>query len=354
MLLSPFLFYHNTTQEWKNCEKIEKNLQKCVKIRISNVGVRLCVRPQCTDTKGTAMRTITTVEMNPDSREEYLPGYTPQFPHIASHIDGRLYQSDVAPWHWHESVELFYVRRGSILYRTPHAEHVVHAGCGGMVNSNILHTTKILDPSLDMALHLFSPSLVAGVAGGTVEQRYIRPLTADAGHELILLTPDDPAQTETLRRIDESLRLDEAAFGHEMRLQAMLTDIWLRLVEQVCPPEHAVPRNAADEKIKRMMVYIHTHYAERITAPQIAAAGYCSERECYRTFQTCLHTTPTEYLRTVRLQSACKLLMETDTPVTEIAQACGLGSSSYFGRLLRQEIGLSPSAYRAKWQKTTP
>ena len=97
MLLSPFLFYHNTTQEWKNCEKIEKNLQKCVKIRISNVGVRLCVRSQCTDTKGTAMRTITTVEMNPDSREEYLPGYTPQFPHIASHIDGRLYQSDVAP-----------------------------------------------------------------------------------------------------------------------------------------------------------------------------------------------------------------------------------------------------------------
>lgn len=88
------------------------------------------------------MRTITTVEMNPDSREEYLPGYTPQFPHIASHIDGRLYQSDVAPWHWHESVELFYVRRGSILYRTPHAEHVVHAGCGGMVNSHILHTTK--------------------------------------------------------------------------------------------------------------------------------------------------------------------------------------------------------------------
>ena len=73
-----------------------------------------------------------------------------------------------------------------------------------------------------------------------------------------------------------------------------------------------------------------------------------------RTFQTCLRTTPTEYLRTVRLQSACKLLMETDTPVTEIAQACGLGSSSYFGRLLRQEIGLSPSAYRAKWQKTTP
>lgn len=51
--------------------------------------------------------------------------------------------------------------------------------------------------------------------------------------------------------------------------------------------------------------------------PQIAAAGYCRER------QTCLHTTPTEYLRTVRLQSACKLLMETNTTVAEIAQTRG-------------------------------
>ena len=298
------------------------------------------------------MLNVTTIEMNPDSREEYLPGYTPQFPHIASHIMGSHYESGTAPWHWHESVELFYLRQGSILYRTPHAERVLHAGCGGMVNSNVLHTTKILDPSLDMVLHLFSPSLVAGIPGGVVEQRYVRPLAADTGHELLVLTPDDPAQAETLHRIDESLRLDEDAFGYEMRLQAMLTDIWLRLAEQVRPPQNAAPRPSGDEKMKQMMVYINTHYAERITTPMIAAAAYCSERECYRTFQNCLHTTPTEYLRNVRLQSACKLLMETDTPVTEIAQACGLGSSSYFGRLLRQDTGLTPLEYRAKWQHT--
>lgn len=85
----------------------------------------------------------------------------------------------------------------------------------------------------------------------------------------------------------------------------------------------------------------------------LAAAAYCSERECYRIFQSCLHTTPTEYLRNIRLQSACRLLLETDTPVTEIAQLCGLGSSSYFGRLLRQKTGLSPSGYRRKWQNRT-
>ena len=292
---------------------------------------------------------VTDIEYsNPDSREEHLPGYTAQFPHICSLVDGADYRMNGAPWHWHESAELFYIRRGSILYRTPHAEQVLHGGQGGFINSNVLHTTTTRTKDLLLVLHLFSPSLVAGIPGGTVEQRFVRPLAADTGHELIPLSPDDPAQAEILRRIDESLRLDEAAFGYEMRLQAMLTDIWLRLAELVRPPQDCPPRSSDDEKMKRMMVYINIHYAESLTVSEIAAAGFCSERECYRTFQECLHTTPIAYIRTVRLQAACKLLMETDTPVTEIAQNCGLGSSSYFGRLLRQETGLSPLDYRRK------
>ena len=295
---------------------------------------------------------VTDIQYNdPNSREEYLPGYTPQFPHIASRVEGAAYRGGTAPWHWHESVELFYVRSGAILYRTPGCEQVIRAGCGGMVNSNVLHTTRILKPesNLLMELHLFSPSLVAGIPGGTVERTYVRPLADDTTHELITLTPQDPTQAKTLQILDESLRLDEDAFGYEMRLQAMLTDIWLRLAAQVHPPRHTAPRSPADEKMKQMILFINTHYAEHITAPMIAAAAFCSERECYRTFQTCLHTTPTEYLRTVRLQTACKQLTETDTPVTDIAQNCGLGSSSYFGRLLRQETGLTPLEYRAKY-----
>lgn len=43
------------------------------------------------------MLEVTTVEMNPDSREEYLPGYTPQFPHIASHVVAARYESSTTP-----------------------------------------------------------------------------------------------------------------------------------------------------------------------------------------------------------------------------------------------------------------
>ena len=294
------------------------------------------------------------IDLNPDSREEHLPGYTARFPHITSYVDGSCYTSGRAPWHWHESVELFYVRRGAILYRTPHRERVMPAGTGGMVNSNVLHTTFILKPQteLEMMLHLFSPSLVSGVPGGVVEETYVRPLAGDKKQELITLDAADPAQAETLNLLRQSLSLDEEAYGYEMRVQAMLSEIWLRLVEQThphpCTEEKAA--TAAQEKLKQMMVYVNTHYAEKLTVPMLAAAAFCSERECYRAFQSCLHTSPTEYIRTVRLQSACKLLLETNRTVTDIAQCCGFGSSSYFGTQLHAETGCTPTEYRTKWR----
>lgn len=297
---------------------------------------------------------VTGIDLNPDSREERLPGYTPRFPHITSCVQGAHYLTGKAPWHWHESVELFYVRSGAILYRTPHSERVMRAGSGGLVNSNVLHSTQILKPEaeLELVLHLFSPALVAGVPGGTVEEQYIRPLVQDKSRELILLDPSDAVQAETLALLQQSFSLTEDAYGYELRLQGILSEIWLRLAEQVhprpCSGEEAA--TAAQQKLKQMMIYINTHYAEKITVPMLAAAAFCSERECYRAFQSCLHTTPAEYIRTVRLQSACKLLQETDRTVTEIAQSCGFGTSSYFGMQLHAETGCTPTAYRAKWQ----
>ena len=48
--------------------------------------------------------------------------------------------------------------------------------------------------------------------------------------------------------------------------------------------------------------------------------------------------------------SACKLLLETDRTVTDIAQSCGFGTSSYFGAQLHAETGCTPTEYRTKWQ----
>ena len=110
--------------------------------------------------------------------------------------------------------------------------------------------------------------------------------------------------------------------------------------------------NKSNDKIKLLMIYIHEHYREKISIPELAAAAYLSERECYRVFHDCLHMTPVEYITTYRLQIACQMLAKGQEPITVISHECGLGSSSYFGKVFREYAYCSPTEYRKKWQNS--
>ena len=199
------------------------------------------------------------VELYPGSREERLPGFTPQFPHISSHA---ILHSG-SPWHWHKSFELFYVEHGAVEYNTSHEQRLFRAGSGGLVNSNVLHSTRCSIPGTALRLHLFEPELLAGIPGGTVEQRYFAPLLAPGAPELLMLSLEDPAQKQALELLRQSLYLDEAAFGYELELQALLARVWVQLLRPLQHSASAAPGRAdtAAEKVKRMMLYIHSHYA---------------------------------------------------------------------------------------------
>ena len=99
-----------------------------------------------------------------------------------------------------------------------------------------------------------------------------------------------------------------------------------------------------------MLLYIYEHYPEKITVQQVAEAAFISERECFRVFRDCLQTTPVEYLMNYRIRKACIMLEEGCETVTAIGQACGLGSSSYFGRIFRETMGMTPVEYRKQWR----
>jgi len=53
------------------------------------------------------------------------------------------------------------------------------------------------------------------------------------------------------------------------------------------------------------------------------------------------------YLNRYRLRRARALLEASDKSITEVALAVGFSSSSYFARVFREEMGVSPRAYLA-------
>lgn len=58
------------------------------------------------------------------------------------------------------------------------------------------------------------------------------------------------------------------------------------------------------------------------------------------------NSSPMEVLNDLRLSRAAELLTGTASPVTDIAQICGFGTSQYFATRFRTRYGQSPTAYR--------
>lgn len=294
------------------------------------------------------MKEMDAIALIPASREEQLPDYHPDFPCITTRANLDKYGDPSVPWHWHGAAELFYMESGVLEYTTPHGQWIFPAGSAGFVNANVLHSSRIV-PSPDatvQVLHLFDPAFLAGDSSGRLYSKYIFPLIA-SGIELIPILPDNSALASALVTLENSFSLSDKDWGYEFSLRQSLTEIWLSLLEQLSYEN--IPNPHQDSAIKSMMGYIHSHYHRELTVEQIAQAGLVSRRSCFRLFQEQLHTTPVLYLREYRLCQARTMLSKTTLPITEIANQCALGSSSYFSLLFRQAYGCTPSQYRKKW-----
>ena len=196
-----------------------------------------------------------------------------------------------------------------------------------------------------------SLSLIAEAQGSRVEQRYVTPVTTAPQLEILPLFPENPAQKKLWTRSFTLSCFPTPSPDMKSGCGKPLSEIWLLLFEEARPLlEKKQGAGKSSECIKQMMVYVHEHYSEKISVAQIAEAAFLSEQECFRLFRDCLHMTPAEYIKSYRLQKACQMLAGTSEPLTVVSQACGLGSSSYFGKVFREHAHCTPSEYRQKWQ----
>lgn len=102
---------------------------------------------------------------------------------------------------------------------------------------------------------------------------------------------------------------------------------------------------ALPETLKEAVSFIHRHTAEDIGINEVAAAVHLTPRAVQYLFRRQLDTTPTEYMRRVRLSRAHQELMTATSPastVTEIAQRWGFAHTGRFAVLYRQTYGQSP------------
>ena len=125
--------------------------------------------------------------------------------------------------------------------------------------------------------------------------------------------------------------------------------------QEELPRRALSPAQRTDQvRAKQMLTFLQTHYQERLTLDQVAQAANVSRNTCLACFRRVLGLSPMEYLLNHRLEQACHLLLTTHWPVSQVAEACGFGDASYFGKAFRKKTGLSPAKYRAQQRPNPP
>jgi AraC-like DNA-binding protein len=106
------------------------------------------------------------------------------------------------------------------------------------------------------------------------------------------------------------------------------------------------PGMSAPATLRRALAFIEDHAHEPVSLAQIAAAAHVTTRALQLTFRQQLATTPTEYLRLVRLDRAHQDLLAAEpvdgVSVTGIARRWGFAHAGRFAARYRQAYGRSP------------
>ena len=271
---------------------------------------------------------------------------------VCFYADAGTFDEDIVPWHWHTVMEISYVAEGELELQTIGGSITLKKGEAAFINSGVMHGYRLSkDSPCSYYSLLFESSFLSGAYGSILDTKYIYPIQHSQSVALWPIRPGDYGDACMLRDTAEIIELcRDEPFGYEFRLRTLLGDLWcelLKATEDVRANES--PKHAVDmDRLKRMILFIQEHFADRLTLDDIAAAADISARECTRCFQRSIGCSPMNYLNDYRLETAAEMLLSSADSVTEISENCGFSSASYFGKVFREAMGMTPKEYRSQ------
>jgi AraC-like DNA-binding protein/mannose-6-phosphate isomerase-like protein (cupin superfamily) len=252
------------------------------------------------------------------------------------------------PWHWHEEIQFNYVTKGTMHFTVNSENFVLEEGQGIFVNSGCMHSIKPVNrPDSTYVCIDAAKKLFAAFKGGIIEQKYMTPFVKPA----IFLDTDSGWQEDILRKLKTIFSLFKTKpFAFEVDICSELLAIWSILVKNNPLGETNEYTTSQEDcgKVKKILTYIHQHYAEKISLDDIAKIIFLSRSECCRFFKKKTNCTIFEYIMEHRINKSIELLQNDHFSVSEVASATGFSTASYFTESFRKYVGCTPKEYRKR------
>ena len=263
------------------------------------------------------------------------------------------------PVHWHDELEVIYVEEGCLQVKIGDREYEGQAGDVFFVNTRELHLMGSSDTGVRYYTILFPLTFISFQTVDELETELLAPLRNSQ-----LLFPEHIEDTKIRDRIRPLLQKlttfnyygrNEEIRQEEFVKQHLQTRFLLLELVQCLYEEHAFlqPLTNHNSNLQReILIFIQSHFAEKLTLKMLAEEFHLSEKYVSRYFVENFHLTFSNYVIHLRLTEARKLLESTELSVTEIAFQVGFPNVSYFIRSFKEAYGTSPLKYRNRTTET--
>ncbi|HJC23837.1 MAG TPA: AraC family transcriptional regulator [Candidatus Eisenbergiella merdavium] len=109
---------------------------------------------------------------------------------------------------------------------------------------------------------------------------------------------------------------------------------------------HLMNRTEDFDAVEQCISYIREHMQEDLSLQSLADLVHFHPTYLSARIKEKVGLSYSNFILSVRMEEAGRMLTGTDWKVLSIAQKCGFKDSSYFNRIFRREFGMSPEQYR--------
>lgn len=156
------------------------------------------------------------------------------------------------------------------------------------------------------------------------------------------LPQSNPDVYDNHQMLMNNLRLNQnRPYSDKVESRGILFVLLSRFLAKATPKAEV-----SDSRIQKTIRHIRNHISEPLSLDKLSSMACMSKDHYIRMFKQATGQTPVHYIVARRMEKAELLLVTTTMPVKQLAREVGYEDTSYFNRLFRMHIGLSPQTYR--------
>lgn len=254
-------------------------------------------------------------------------------------------------WHQHAEIELFLIRDGQGGMMIGDREIPIDGSCQMLIlGSNLPHTMSYGNQAHGREVEAVVVHLVPSVFGAFYdlpEMAPIRNLLKNAERGILI-------KGDTLLKMEKQMfaLFDDEPPQSMLRLLQLLLSIALSQdYEYIASQGYASTHNRETDssRMSKIYNYVLENYHRDISVQEVADIIHFAKGSFCRYFKQRTGKTFMDFLIEVRIGNACKLLMEDEMNINEIAYACGYNNISNFFHQFKALKGCSPSRYQKNY-----